>query len=303
MNIVKNFKKLILIPVVILVAAIVVCAVCGGLNLGVDFTGGSMVIVDIGTEFDSEKVLSIVEKVEGTGTGVSVTTSENTQALIKIQSSGDSATDEQVITNMVEAIKAGGFENAKRGTTDSVGASSSTELIKNALLSVGIACVLMLIYITIRFEFWMAVGSVVALVHDVLIMICMMGIFRISVDSNFIAACLTIVGYSINNTVIIFDKVRDNLYSATDIDRAQIVQDSVKSTLGRTINTTITTLIMIVSLYIFGVHSVKVFSFPIIVGLLAGTFSSLVIAPSIWALCSAKGKKNTKVVRKVKVIK
>ena len=303
MNIVKNFKKLILIPAVILVAAIVVCAVCGGLNLGVDFTGGSMVIVDIGTEFDSEKVLSIVEKVEGTGTGVSVTTSENTQALIKIQSSGDSATDEQIITNMVEAIKAGGFENAKRGTTDSVGASSSAELIKNALLSVGIACVLMLIYITIRFEFWMAVGSVVALVHDVLIMICMMGIFRISVDSNFIAACLTIVGYSINNTVIIFDKVRDNLYSATDIDRAQIVQDSVKSTLGRTINTTITTLIMIVSLYIFGVHSVKVFSFPIIVGLLAGTFSSLVIAPSIWALCSAKGKKNTKAVRKVKAIK
>ena len=162
----------------------------------------------------------------------------------------------------------------------------------------------MLIYITIRFEVWMAIGSVVALVHDVLIMIAVMGIFRVTIDSTFIAACLTIVGYSINNTVIIFDKVRDNLYiSGGDINRETIVSDSVKSTLGRTVNTTVTTLIMIASLYILGVTSIKVFTLPIIVGLFAGTFSSLVIAPSIWALCSKKSKKSKHPVRKVKVIR
>lgn len=304
LKIVENFKKLIIIPAVILVVSIVICCFTGGLNLGVDFTGGTVVTVDVGETFNSEDVLKAVEGVDGVGSGVSVTSSDNNQALIKIQSSGDETTEEQVVSDIVDALHNAGYENAARYNTDSVGAVSSAELIKNALLSVLIACVLMLIYITIRFEFWMAIGSVVALVHDVLIMIAVMGIFRVTIDSTFIAACLTIVGYSINNTVIIFDKVRDNLYiSGGDINRETIVSDSVKSTLGRTVNTTVTTLIMIASLYILGVTSIKVFTLPIIVGLFAGTFSSLVIAPSIWALCSKKSKKSKHPVRKVKVIR
>ncbi len=302
--IVKNFKKLILVPIAVIIISIVICIICGGLNVGVDFTGGSMVTVNIGEEFNSEEVLNIVDNVEGTGTGVSVTSSEGNQAIIKIQSTGDNATDEHVIDDMVKALNDAGYENAVKGSTESVGASSSATLVKNAIFAVLIACVLMLAYITIRFEFWMALGSVIALVHDVFIMIAVMGIFQISVDSNFIAACLTIVGYSINNTVIVFDKVRDNLYERNgNIDRAAIVDKSIKSTLGRTINTTITTMIMIVCLFIMGVHSIKVFTLPIIVGLLAGVFSSLVIAPSMWALFSGKSKKTSKGVRKVKVIK
>lgn len=302
--IVKNFKKLILIPIAVVVISLVICLVTGGLNLGVDFTGGSMVTISIGEEFNSEDILTVVEGVEGTGTGISVASSEGNQALVKLQSTGDNATDEHVIDNVVKALKEAGYENAEKANTESVGASSSATLIKNAIFAVLIACVLMLLYITLRFEFWMALGSVAALAHDVIIMIAFMGIFRITVDSNFIAACLTIVGYSINNTVIVFDKIRENLYiSNGNIDRAEIVDKSVKSTLRRTINTTITTLIMIVCLYIMGVHSIKVFTLPIIVGLVAGTFSSLVVAPSIWALCSAKSKKSSKAVRKVKVIR
>ena len=302
-DIVGHFKKLVIIPVALIVVAVVVSIIGGGLNLGVDFTGGTVVSVDMGEQFNSEEVLGVVEKVEGTGTGVSVTSSEGNQALVKIQSSGSEATDEQVINNMISALNDAGYENASLYNTDNVGAASSADLVKNAILSVVIACALMLIYITIRFEFWMALGAVVALVHDVLIMICAMGIFRICVDSTFIAACLTIVGYSINNTVIVFDKVRDHLYTNSAADKKEIVADAVRATLGRTINTTITTLIMIVSLYILGVHSIKVFTLPIIVGLLAGTFSSLIVAPSFWALCSAKSKKNKHATRKVKVIK
>lgn len=291
--IVKNFKKFLIIPVVILVAAIVVGIIFGGMNLGLDFTGGSQITVDLGETFDSEKVRAVVEGLDSVTGDVSVITSgaDGHEALIRVQDDSDNAIDDEVVAEIAEAVAAD-YPNARpeEVKVDSVGATASGTLIMNALLAVVIACVLMLIYITIRFQLFSAIGAVAALVHDVLIMIMVMCIFQVSVDSTFIAACLTIVGYSINATVIIFDRIRDNSkkYPVNVMSTEELVDISVKESMGRTINTTITTLIMILMLYILGVESIRIFAFPIIIGIFAGTFSSMIVAPSVWALLSKK---------------
>ena len=301
--IVKNFKKFLIIPAVVLVAAIVVGIICGGLNLGLDFTGGSQITIDMGETFDSEKVRVIVEGVEGVTGDVSVITSgaDGTEALIRVQNDDEHAMDETLATAIYDAVAAEFSNTSDNINVDSVGATASGTLITNAILAVVIACVLMLIYITIRFQLYSAIGAVVALIHDVLIMIMVMCIFRVSVDSTFIAACLTIVGYSINATVIIFDRIRDNTkkYGSSKTE-AELVDMSVKESMGRTINTTITTLIMILMLYILGVESIRIFAFPIIIGIFAGTFSSMIIAPAIWALLSKKFGRKVKGVKAIR---
>lgn len=287
----KNFKYFLIAPAVIIIAAIIVGIACGGFNLGLDFTGGTLITVDMGTTFDSEQVRKSVEDVDEVSGDVSVVTagSDGTFALIRIQSDGANAADEELAIELVDKLSEE-WESCKFSSIESVGATASGTLILNAFLSVVIACVLMLIYITIRFQLYSAIGAIVALVHDVLIMCAAMCIFRVSVDSTFIAACLTIVGYSINATVIIFDRLRENLRicSLKDYTLEQIAMKSVKDSIGRTLNTTITTLIMIVVLYIVGVNSIRIFALPIIIGIIAGTYSSMILAPGIWVLLSKK---------------
>ena len=287
----KNFKFFVIAPAVIIIAAVIAGIIFGGFNLGLDFTGGTLITVDMGTTFDSEEVREVVSGMEQVTGDVSVVTagSDGTEALIRIQHSTDNAIDDEFAADMVAKL-AETWTKAKTSNIESVGATASGTLVLNAFLAVAIACVLMLIYITIRFQLHSAVGAVVALVHDVIIMCAVMCIFRVSVDSTFIAACLTIVGYSINATVIIFDRLRDNLrkYSLKQHSLENIVDISVKESIGRTINTTITTLIMIVALYILGVNSIKIFAFPIIIGIIAGTYSSMIIAPGIWLLMAKK---------------
>ena len=175
-----------------------------------------------------------------------------------------------------------------------VGATVSTELIFNAVLAVVLALIFMLCYIGIRFQLSSGLACIVALLHDVLMMFAFMAICHIEINSTFIAALITILGYSINNSIIIFDRVRENMRSvyAKDMTSEQIANKSVRETLMRSINTTITTLIMIIMVAILGVTDIKIFAFPIIIGLISGTFSSIFIAPSLWALFQRVGKKN-----------
>lgn len=176
---------------------------------------------------------------------------------------------------------------------DLVGATVSTELLFNAILAVALALIFMLCYIGLRFQLSSGLACIIALLHDVLIMFAFMAICRIEVTSTFIAALITILGYSINNSIIVFDRVRENMRSvfAKNMSPEQIANKSIKETLMRSINTTITTLIMILMVAIIGVSDIRVFAFPIIIGLLAGTFSSICIAPSFWALFQRVGKK------------
>ena len=172
-------------------------------------------------------------------------------------------------------------------TIDHVSAIAGKDLISNAVKALLIAFACMLVYIAIRFDFYSGVVALGALVHDVLIMCSFMVFFRgvFQANSPFIAAVLTIVGYSINNTIIIFDRIRENAKKPgqTKMAKIDIVEMSVSSTLSRTVNTTITTMITLVCLFIFGVDSIREFAFPLIMGMIAGTYSSLLLSGQVWA--------------------
>ncbi len=177
-----------------------------------------------------------------------------------------------------------------------VGATVSTELIFNAVLAVVLALVFMLCYIGLRFQLSSGLACIIALLHDIIIMFSFMAICRIEINSTFIAALITILGYSINNSIIVFDRVRENKKSIFNqsMSAEEIANKSIKETLMRSINTTITTLIMIVMVAILGVPDIQIFALPIIIGLIAGTFSSICIAPSFWALFQRIGKNKKK---------
>ena len=172
---------------------------------------------------------------------------------------------------------------------DKVSATVGSELLGSSLQALLIAAVLMLIYISFRFELLSGLSAVLALVHDVLIMLSMYAIFRLPVNTSFIAAMLTIIGYSINATIVIFDRIRENTKYLKKETFSNIVNTSIWQSMGRSINTTVTTLITIVMIYILGVTSVREFALPIIIGLLCGTYSSIFLAGSFW--CLFRGKK------------
>ena len=212
-----------------------------------------------------------------------ITRSGDTQAVIRIQQLPSDENANEFRQGLLDSLKKT-YPEASGSEIESVGGVTSGEIVTNAFLSVIIAAALMLIYIWIRFELFSGIAAVVALIHDVLIMTAVMSIARIPVNSSYIAACLTIVGYSINDTIVVFDRIRENRkkVSLKSMTQMEIADLSVRETLPRTMNTSLTTLITILAVYIFGVPSIKEFALPIIVGLVAGTYSSMFIASPIW---------------------
>lgn len=183
---------------------------------------------------------------------------------------------------ITEAIKAR-FENAEWRSIDTVSAEVSAGLKRSAIVASAAAVLLMLIYIAFRFQISSAFASIVCLVHDIFVMIVAYSLFGIPVNSNIIAALLTILGYSINATIIIFDRIRENDKSmGRGVAFADKVDDGIRSTLGRSVNTTVTTLLTIGMVYILGVSSIKNFALPLIVGIFAGLFSSVCLAGPVW---------------------
>lgn len=276
-------KYLAMLSCAIVLAGLIFGLIFGGLNLGIDFTGGSILTVEMGEDYD----LAVVnEALSANGIDPStaqIVRSEQTQAVIRMQELPDSADDATFRENLVNTL-AKTYPNATGGEIELVGGATTGEIIANAFLSVLIASVLMLIYIWIRFELFSGIAAVAALIHDVLIMTAVMCIARIPVNSSYIAACLTIVGYSINDTIVVFDRIRENnkKLSGKSMSRLEVADHSIRETLPRTINTSLTTLITILAVYIFGVASIKEFALPIIVGLISGTYSSIYVASPIW---------------------
>ena len=176
------------------------------------------------------------------------------------------------------------------GDVNYVGPVAGETLVRNAVISVLLAAALMLIYIAIRFDLNSGIAAVFGLLHDVLIMLSFMVIFRsvIQMNSSFIAAALTIVGYSINNTIVIFDRIRENAKKMPTIAREEVTNISIRESLGRTICTTVTTLITIVALCILGVASIREFALPIIVGIISGVYSANMINGYVWAFLEEK---------------
>ena len=279
----NRMKPCLCISLAIMAIALVMTLVGYGMNLGIDFTGGTLMTYEMGGQFETADVDAALKACGVADAQIAKTGDNATEAQIRI--SDKENTDE--LRSAFEEEIAKTHPSVAYVDITRVGAVAGRDLINNAVKSVTFAAILMLLYIAVRFDFYSGLAAVIGLVHDVAIMLSFMVLLRgfIRVDSTFIAALLTIVGYSINNTIIIFDRIRENSHKAgvRSLPREEIVNQSVTESLPRTLNTTITTLLTIVTLYVLGVDSIRQFALPLIIGILAGTYSANLINGYVWA--------------------
>jgi len=288
-KVMKNSKIFASISGLVIVAGLVVL-ILSGFKLGVDFTGGTILTIDIGQEFETADVESIIAEysaeynvVDSSVAASGEVGEAKTKAIIKLQDKDADSEQQNTFRQIIIDEIAQKYPTVQLESQDRVGAIAGAELTRNAFISVLIACVFMLVYIWFRFEMLSGFAALVALVHDVAIMAAVVLILKVQVNSAFIAAILTIVGYSINDTIVVFDRIRENSKRMKGASlRAPLVDKSVSETIVRSLNTSITTLFTITALYILGVASIKEFALPLIVGIISGTYSSIFIAAPFW---------------------
>jgi SecD/SecF fusion protein len=262
-----------------------------GLNYGIDFKGGTLITLDMSQQFNKDDVNTIIDKYAKDKYSTKLA-DEGKEIQIIVQ---EGILDEEKTNNLVNEIKEKySLEDSALIGKESIGSTVGNELKKKALLALGVASIAMLIYITARFEFSYAAAAIIALLHDVFITISFYAIFGIQANTPFIAAILTIVGYSINDTIVIFDRIRENVKKNRRMDSAEVANISITETMTRSINTSLTTLITIVAVYVL-VPSIREFSLPLIVGIACGAYSSIFIASPLWVIIkNAKQKKKAK---------
>ena len=250
-----------------------------GFNWGIDFKGGTKIVLAYEDGFDKEAVDAIVTKYAPDATTNTVTSSDGaTQFEIK---SGN--LDSETFKTMFAELKGNYGIKDDVVSQDQVGGSIGKELTQNSLIAIAISFAAMLIYVAIRFEFKFGVAAIIALIHDVFITLSVYAIFGISINSPFIAAILTIIGYSINDTIVIFDRIRENLKTMRRKPIDEVLNTSITQTMSRSINTVLTVLIAIAAVFVF-VPSIRSFSFPLLIGIGTGCFSSICIASPIYSI-------------------
>lgn len=293
--IVKNMKLFGFISVVLCAVGFVSLLVLpfgvNWYNLAIDFAGGTQLEFNMHQEVTaavSDEIALLVEKTTGVKPEAPVATGADRDRVMIRSTSLDTEQRQAVIKAMQEKYKLTDNDIDKN---DDVSASVGSDLQQKAFLSAAVAVVLMLVYITFRFEFTSGLAAMVCLVHDLLVMLSVYVIFQIPLNQNFIAAALTILGYSINASIIVFDRVRENLRVARKESFEEICEQSIWQTMGRTINTTLTTLFTVGMIFILGVSSLRDFTLPLIVGILAGGYSSIFLSSSLWALFRKRVRK------------
>ncbi|WIV10758.1 protein translocase subunit SecF [Proteiniborus sp. MB09-C3] len=274
----------------ILSALVIVCGLIyglsTGLNYGLDFTGGTLLQISLGKTVPVEDIRKITDTFD-TKASIIHAGEGKEEVIIKSTLDLDSQERNEVFAKFKEEY---GLEDDALIESQKFGAAIGSEIQKKALLSIVVATIGMLIYISFRFEVKFGLAAIIALLHDTLVVLAVYAVFNIPLDSTFVAAILTIVGYSINDTIVIFDRIRENLKLMKKDKYEDIINTSIKQTLSRTINTSFTTLIAIVTLYVLGVDAIKDFAFPLIVGVIVGTYSSIFIASPVWYLLKTKLK-------------
>ncbi len=274
-------RKIYYIVTLVLIIASIATGLIRGYNFGIDFTGGTLMQIEMGKEVKISEINDILsdQKIDGNVTHAG---DGNTQIIIKTTDSMESDTR----TALMSALK------EKYGVTDdavlsieNIGPSVGETLKSSAFKATAIAIVLMLIYIAVRFMWKYGIAAIIALANTVLLVIGFYGVFHISINSPFIAAILTILGYGINDTIVIFDRIRENTDNSARRSAnglAPLVDLSIRQTLGRSIMTSLTTVIVMVPLLIFCGDTIRSFILPILVGVICSTCSSIFIATSVW---------------------
>lgn len=287
----SNRWKFVLLPAVIIVLGIIMYFVNGGFNFDVEFMGGSRLQIELPEGTDNKEVEAYLE--ETLKVDVTVQSGEVANTVVvkappiegELTVVEDENADAQNQSPVFNALKTKyNLDDSALIDNTTASASFGVEVQRKALLYTLLAILCILIYIAIRFEWRSAIMAVVALAVNVIVMLAVYSATNIAINTTFIAAMLTVVGYSINNTIVIFDRIRENMKGKKRTETiAELVDRSVWETMGRTINSTITTLITIVLIYILGVNTIKNFALPLIVGIIIGAYTSIFIASSFWA--------------------
>ena len=307
-DIVKH-KTIFLTIALVAVLASVASLIFRGFNLDTDFAGGMAITYRVGSVFTVSDVQEIVDKALGNDQSPSSVQQSGEEVIIKFGFDNNLTTDEErsdfsmekdsaITAALQEKYGAPTEDNQDSGVIlknqDIVSPSTGRDLARSALYMSLLACVAILLYVTFRFEFTSGVVAIVALVHDVVLLLGIYSITQMSVDTNFIAAILTVLGYSINNTIVIMDRIRENTRHARKETYGEIANASIVQTMTRSVNTTVTTLLTIGMVYIMGVPSIRAFSLPIIIGIVVGFYSSVFVSGPLWAMwrdSAVKGKK------------
>ena len=262
----------------ILIIASLVFLVFKGLNFGVDFKGGTL--IELRTDKSSANITKIRDSFNQMNLGdVSVKNFGNeTDFVVKFekQNSNDPQFIEEIKTKLSNSIGTVDFRRV-----ENVGPKVSAELLRSGVIAIALSLAAMLLYIWIRFEWQFSLGAILALFHDVIITLGVFSVFSLEINLSIVAAVLTIVGYSMNDTVVIFDRVRENLRKYADVKIFELTNISINETLSRTIITSVTTLLALLSIFIFGGEILKGFSLAMILGVIFGTYSSIYIANTV----------------------
>ena len=304
MPIAKNWKFWIIAPIVILVVAVVLIAALGSqigytnaINIGIDFEGGTLVTVTIGQDaidnydYHVDRITSAIEKHGVVVSYVQLQEAQNVnETSISFRYKNISTNDDEIsaLNEVIrEELNNSLYAEIKDNVTyESIGATAAQDLLSKSGIALAISLALILIYIIIRFTPASGIAAILALIHDVVIMFCLSVICRVQINQSFVAAIITIIAYSINNTIIIFDRCRENvkpLKGQKDIPYAEIGDQSVRENMRRSLFTTFTTMVTVAFLAIFGSDTIREFCVPIILGLVAGLYSSVLLATPMWA--------------------
>ncbi|EPN4968931.1 protein translocase subunit SecDF [Staphylococcus pseudintermedius] len=276
----KWAKPLFALSGVVIVAGVIILAIFK-LNLGIDFTSGTRVDLQSNQKLTQAQVEKTMESIDLKPNQLSIGGSNNENA--SMQFKRDMNKDE--VAKVTDTLKS---QYGKEPSVNTVSPVIGQELAKNAMLAVIIASIGMIIYISLRFEWRMGIASIISLLHDAFMIIAVFSLFRLEVDITFIAAVLTIIGYSINDTIVTFDRVREMLSKIKVITKEDqidyIVNSSIRQTLTRSINTVLTVVIVVIALLVLGASSIFNFSLALLIGLLSGVYSSIIIAVPLWGM-------------------
>ena len=283
----KYFKVFNIFSIVLIIISVALL-IFKGLNFGVDFKGGTLIEL---RATDKQITISQIRQSFLNMNLGDVTVKEfgkNNDFLIKFEKK-ENSNKNLIVKIKKDLTKSVGPEfNFRR--VESVGPKVSSELLRSGIIAIGLSLVAMLIYIWIRFEWQFSIGAILALFHDVLLTLGIFSLFSLEINLSIVAAVLTIVGYSMNDTVVIFDRVRENLKKFSDIKIFDLTNLSINETLSRTIITSVTTLLALFSIYIFGGEILKGFSLAMILGVIFGTYSSIYIANPILIILNVSQK-------------
>jgi preprotein translocase subunit SecF len=258
----------------------VVVLMTRGLNFGLDFTGGTLIEVRFPGPADTELVRTNLQEA-GLGDAVVQTFGAASEIVVRIPPRSEEESSAEVSTVVLQALQQGVEGEVVMRRVEFVGPQVGEELAEQGILAVVYALVGIFLYVMIRFQWRFSAGAVAALVHDVLITMGLISLLQVEFDLTVVAALLAVIGYSLNDTIVVFDRIRENFPRMRKSTPVEVIDRSLNETLSRTIMTGLTTLLVLVALFIFGGEIIHAFAFTLIVGIIVGTYSSIYVASAV----------------------